>query len=212
MDRFLDRHVRTIQTNDFRRGACSPLSYPDSTRTGSADQLEHRSDTGCPCDPVQPRIETTHLGHFAVGPDSELGQSSKFAYKTINARGETIDSAPSCRQAFKKRRCLVPTDGFFEWKKVPGGKIPYSISMKDDSPFVFAGLWEGWKDPANDEWLHTCTIITGEPNEFVREIHTRMPVMLPESTTRHGYLVKSERILHPISGGPKEGGGQSVLV
>ena len=52
--------------------------------------------------------------------------------------------------------------------------------MKDDSPFVFAGLWEGWKDPANGEWIHTCTIITGEPNEFVREIHTRMPVILPE--------------------------------
>ena len=52
--------------------------------------------------------------------------------------------------------------------------------MKDDSPFVFAGLWEGWKDPANGEWLRTCTIITGEPNEFVREIHTRMPVILPE--------------------------------
>ena len=52
--------------------------------------------------------------------------------------------------------------------------------MKDDSPFVFAGLWEGWKDPANGEWLRTCTIITGEPNEFIREIHTRMPVILPE--------------------------------
>ena len=52
--------------------------------------------------------------------------------------------------------------------------------MKDDSSFVFAGLWEAWKDPANDEWLHTCTIITGEPSEFVREIHTRMPVILPE--------------------------------
>jgi hypothetical protein len=66
----------------------------------------------------------------------------KVAYKTINARAETIDTAPSYRQAFKKRPCLVPTDGFFEWKKVPGGKIPHSISMKDDSPFVFAGLWE----------------------------------------------------------------------
>ena len=52
--------------------------------------------------------------------------------------------------------------------------------MKDDAPFVFAGLWEGWKDPTTDEWLRTCTIITGEPNEFVREIHTRMPVILPE--------------------------------
>jgi putative SOS response-associated peptidase YedK len=104
----------------------------------------------------------------------------KIAFKTINTRVETVDTAPSFRQAFMKRRCLVPSDGFYEWKRVPGGKIPYSIGMKDDSPFVFAGLWEGWKDPTNDEWLHTCTIITGEPNEFVRKIHNRMPVILPE--------------------------------
>jgi putative SOS response-associated peptidase YedK len=71
----------------------------------------------------------------------------KIAYKTINARAETVDSAPSYKQAFKKRRCLIPADGFYEWKKVLGGKIPYSVGMKDDSPFVFAGLWEGWKDP-----------------------------------------------------------------
>ena len=61
-----------------------------------------------------------------------------------------------------------------------GGKIPYSIGMKDDSPFVFAGFWEGWKDPATNEWLRTCTIITGEPNELVARIHTRMPVILLE--------------------------------
>src|ERR1700680_4907055 len=65
-------------------------------------------------------------------------------------------------------------------EKVHGGKIPYLIGMKDDSPFVFSGLWEGWKDTENGQWLHTCTIITGEPNKFVREIHTRMPVILPE--------------------------------
>jgi putative SOS response-associated peptidase YedK len=59
-------------------------------------------------------------------------------------------------------------------------KIPFSIGMKDDSPFVFAGLWEGWKDPATDEWLRTCTIITGDPNDLVAQIHTRMPVILPE--------------------------------
>jgi putative SOS response-associated peptidase YedK len=63
---------------------------------------------------------------------------------------------------------------------VVGGKIPYSIGMNDNSPFVFAGLREGWKDPATDQWLRTCTIITGEPNESVRTIHTRMPVILPE--------------------------------
>jgi putative SOS response-associated peptidase YedK len=104
----------------------------------------------------------------------------KIAYKTINARVETVHTAPSYRQAFMKRRCLIPADGFYEWKKVPGGKIPYSIGMADNSPFVFAGLWEGWKDLGNNEWLHTCAIITGEPNEFVREIHTRMPVILPK--------------------------------
>jgi hypothetical protein len=101
-------------------------------------------------------------------PIPNWAKDPKIAYKTISARAETLDTAPSYRQAFKKRRCLIPMDGFYE-RKVPGDKIPYSISMKDDSPFVFGGLWEGWKDPANGEWLHTCTIITGEPKEFVRE-------------------------------------------
>lgn len=66
----------------------------------------------------------------------------KIAYKTNNARVETVDTAPSYRQGFKKRRCLIPAHGFYEWKKVLGVKIPYSISMKDNSPFVFAGLWD----------------------------------------------------------------------
>jgi putative SOS response-associated peptidase YedK len=104
----------------------------------------------------------------------------KIGYRTINARMESVDTAPSFREAFKKRRCLIPADGFYEWKKVPVGKIPYSIGMKNDSAFVFAGLWEGWKDPSTDEWLRTCTIITGEPNELVAEVHARMPVILPE--------------------------------
>ncbi len=110
---------------------------------------------------------------------SHWAKEPKIAYKTINARVETVDTAPSYRQAFKKRRCLIPVDGFYEWKRVGGGKIPYSIQMKDDSPFVFAGLWEGWKDPTKNEWIHTCTIITGEPNDLVREIHTRTPRSVP---------------------------------
>ena len=83
-----------------------------------------------------------------MGIDSELAKDPKIAYKTVNARVETVDTALSYRQAFKKRRCLIPVDGFYEGKKVLGGKIPYSIGMRDNSPFVFAGLWEGWKDPA----------------------------------------------------------------
>ncbi len=107
-------------------------------------------------------------------------KDEKIAYKTINARVETVDTAPSYRQAFKKRRCLIPVDTFYEWHRVGNGKVPYAIGIKDDSVFVFAGLWEGWKPPGSEEWIRTCTIITGEPNDLVREIHTRMPVILPE--------------------------------
>ncbi|HEY0793669.1 MAG TPA: SOS response-associated peptidase [Chthoniobacterales bacterium] len=103
----------------------------------------------------------------------------KVGYRTINARVETVDTSPSYRSAFKKRRCLIPADGFYEWKKVAGGKLPYAIGMADGRPFAFAGLWEGWQDPATGEWLRTCTILTGRPNALVRTIHDRMPVILP---------------------------------
>jgi putative SOS response-associated peptidase YedK len=90
-------------------------------------------------------------------------KDEKIGFKTINARSETVEVAYSFRSAFKKRRCLIPADGFYEWKKVIGGKIPYSIEMKDGSPFVFAGLREGWQKPETQEWLRTCTTITGQP-------------------------------------------------
>jgi putative SOS response-associated peptidase YedK len=83
--------------------------------------------------------------------------------------------------------------------KVIGGKIPYSIEMKDDSPFVFAGLWEGWQNPETQEWLRTCTIITGKPNELVAEIHTRMPVILPlESHDRWLTGEAGKEVLRPF--------------
>jgi putative SOS response-associated peptidase YedK len=79
-------------------------------------------------------------------------KDDKIGYRTINARAESVDTALSYREAFKKRRCLIPADGFYEWKKVPGGgKIPYAIGMKDAAPFVFTGLWEGWKNPATED-------------------------------------------------------------
>jgi putative SOS response-associated peptidase YedK len=107
-------------------------------------------------------------------------KDEKIAYKTINARMETVETAPSYRSAFKKRRCLIPADGFYEWRRRGGPKSPYSIGMKHDRPFVFAGLWEGWKAPGSDDWLRTCTIITTEANELLAQIHDRMPVILPE--------------------------------
>jgi putative SOS response-associated peptidase YedK len=101
----------------------------------------------------------------------------KIAYETINASAETVDTAPSYREAFQE--AALP-DGFYEWRTIGGTKIPFAIGMKDDRPFVFAGLWEECKDPPTDEWLRTCTIITGDPNELVAQVHTRMPVILAE--------------------------------
>ena len=107
--------------------------------------------------------------------------------KMINARAETVVEKNAYKHAFKKRRCIIPADGFYEWKKIPGQKAkqPYFIHRTDGEPMAFAGLWEIWR-PADDtertsEPLRSCTIITGQPNEKVAEIHDRMPVMLPPS-------------------------------
>ena len=96
--------------------------------------------------------------------------------RMINARAETVSQKPSFRNAFKQRRCLILTDGFYEWKRIQGGKQPYYIHMKDGSPFAFAGLWETWR---NGQEIRSCTIITTEANELVGGIHNRMPVILP---------------------------------
>jgi len=98
-------------------------------------------------------------------------------YRMINARSETAPSKPSFRQAFKKRRCLIPADGFYEWKKENGGKQPYHFRLKAGEPFAFAGLWETWNDPDGGSVL-SCTILTTEANSVVGEVHPRMPVML----------------------------------
>ena len=100
-------------------------------------------------------------------------------YRMINARSETAHEKPSFRAAFKYRRCLILTDGFFEWsaKGEGGSKIPYLFKLKNDHPFTFAGLYEHWESPEDGE-LHTCTILTCPPNLLVKDFHNRMPVML----------------------------------
>lgn len=101
----------------------------------------------------------------------------KIGYRTINARAETVASKPAFRAAFRQRRCLIPADGFYEWKAQSGGKQPYYIKLKYDSLFAFAGLWEQWKSKT-DEILESCTIIVTNANKLVRSIHERMPVIL----------------------------------
>ena len=80
--------------------------------------------------------------------------------KPINAKAKTVANLPMFREAYNRRRCILPVDGFFEWRAAQGGKQPYAIAMKDRSPFAIAGLWENWKDPASGEWLRTFAVIT----------------------------------------------------
>ncbi len=100
--------------------------------------------------------------------------------KMINARAETVATSPAFRAAFRQRRCLVLADGFYEWqrKEHEKGKQPFYLRMKDESPFAFAGLWEHWKGPEG-EVIESCTLITTVPNDLVRPVHNRMPVILP---------------------------------
>jgi putative SOS response-associated peptidase YedK len=100
--------------------------------------------------------------------------------KPINAKCETVRTLPSFREAYRKRRCILPVHGFFEWKAIKGQKAkqPYAIAMKDGSPFGIGGLWENWRDPTSGEWVRTFAIITTDANELVAEIHDRMPPIL----------------------------------
>lgn len=99
--------------------------------------------------------------------------------KCINARSETVATNNTYRDAFERRRCLVPADAFYEWRKVAGGKpVPYAVAPRDGI-FAFAGLWERWKNPADGSILRSFTIVTGPANALCRPIHERMPVILP---------------------------------
>jgi putative SOS response-associated peptidase YedK len=97
--------------------------------------------------------------------------------RMINARSETVADKPSFRDSFRKRRCLVPADGFFEWKAGPGGKQPYLIRMRSGAPFAIAGIWAQWTGGEGDP-LESCALLTTTPNELMAPIHDRMPVLL----------------------------------
>jgi putative SOS response-associated peptidase YedK len=103
------------------------------------------------------------------------------AAKMINARAETAHVLAAFQDAMKRRRCLVPADGFYEWQKRESARQPYCFEVKDGELFAFAGLWERWKDP-NGNWVKTCSILTTTPNAVTSAVHDRMPVILaPEN-------------------------------
>ncbi|GJM38950.1 MAG: DUF159 family protein [Acidimicrobiales bacterium] len=128
------------------------------------------------------RLDTFHWGLVPF-----WAKDPKIGSRMINARAETIAEKNSFKRPFARKRCIIPADGFYEWMKVDGQKRkqPMYMSRVDGEPFAFAGLWEVWKDrnhtdeDGNPLELSSCTIITGEPNDRVAEVHDRMPVMLP---------------------------------
>lgn len=97
--------------------------------------------------------------------------------RLINARSETVAEKPAFRQAFKRRRCIIPADGFYEWQRTGGRKQPFYFRLRDESPFGFAGLWEHWEGDGNKS-INSCAILTTEANEVLRPVHDRMPVIL----------------------------------
>ena len=128
------------------------------------------------------------LLHWGLIPSWAKDQS--VGNRMINARGETVAEKPSFRTALRRRRCLIPADGFYEWQKTGGAKQPYLIEFDDGRPFAFAGLWESWHsgakpaDPGCESAgpvIESCTIITTEASEMMRELHERMPVILDEN-------------------------------
>jgi putative SOS response-associated peptidase YedK len=113
------------------------------------------------------------IPHWAKDPSIAMG--------TTNAKSETAATKPAFRDPLKFRRCLIPADGFYEWKKTPTSKLPFCFEVNKGDLFAFAGLWDGWRN-AYGQWLKTCSILTTEPNAVTSAIHDRMPVILdPDS-------------------------------
>lgn len=111
--------------------------------------------------------------------DMEIGQ------KMINARAETVREKPSFRAPFKRQRCIVPADAFYEWQRAETTKVPHAIRRTDGKPLAFAGLWSSWYNRQTDVTIRSAAIITTEANELMQSIHDRMPVILTEETWEH---------------------------
>ncbi|HUE72423.1 MAG TPA: SOS response-associated peptidase [Pirellulaceae bacterium] len=113
--------------------------------------------------------------HWGLIPS--WAKDKKIAYSTINARSDTVATKPAFRSAYKKRRCLVLADGYYEWQKEGKAKLPWLYEVDGGKPFAFAGLWELWQ-PDGSEALESCTILTTDANELASQVHDRMPAIL----------------------------------
>lgn len=144
--------------------------------------------------------KNNRLGQLRWGLIPFWAKEASIGNRLINARAETLAVKPSFKYAFRKRRCLILADSFYEWKQTPSGrKKPMRIRLTTEEPFAFAGLWERWKAPDGEE-VTTCTIVTTEANAFLKPIHHRMPVILhkEEERTWLDRTIEDRRLLEPL--------------
>jgi putative SOS response-associated peptidase YedK len=150
-----------------------------SSRSRSKGALERLTQSGAAGDPPQSLHGEISLDPLRWGLIPYWHQDPAGGRKPINAKCETVDRLPNFRDAYRKPRCILPVDGFFEsegdWAKA---KQPYAIAMKDGAPFGIGGIWENWKGPRSGEWVRMFAVITTDANELVAEIHDRMPLIL----------------------------------
>jgi len=126
----------------------------------------------------QHRVVTSH--RWGLIPS--WAKDPKIGVQMINARAETLAEKPAFRTSFRRQRCIVPADAFYEWQRHGTSKTPYAIVRRDGKPLAFAGLWSAWHKPDSDERILSCTIVTTEANERLSSLHERMPVILPEES------------------------------
>ena len=123
--------------------------------------------------------------------------------RMINARAETVAEKPAFRAAYRRRRCLVLADGFYEWHKEDDGKVPYFIGLADERPFAFAGLWEHWQSKESDESIESATLLTADANDFMAALHHRMPVILEGETADRWLAGDNDVVEDAVAHGPK---------
>jgi len=128
-----------------------------------------------------PKEAVRQLSVMKWGLIPHWAKDPSIAISTINAKSETAATKPAFRDSLKFRRCLIPADGFYEWKRTVKAKQPFCFEIKDGELFAFAGLWDGWKD-ARGNWIRTCSILTTTPNALTATIHDRMPVILDRAS------------------------------
>jgi putative SOS response-associated peptidase YedK len=129
---------------------------------------------------VVQREERRAITAYRWGLIPHWAENAKVGSRMFNARAETLTTSPAFRDAFVRKRCLVPVDGFYEWKREGTVRQPFLIGRADGLPLTLAGLWSGWRDPVADRVVRTFTIITSGPNDQMVDIHNRMPVVVPE--------------------------------